>query len=69
MKLVILSVEGLHCDGCERALEHALRRLDGVVSARADHVAKRLRVEVVPDRADEQAIRQRVAGAGFEVVS
>jgi copper chaperone CopZ len=69
MKLVILSVEGLHCEGCERSLEHALRRLDGVVSASADHVAKRLRVEVVPDRADGQAIRERVADAGFRVVS
>jgi len=30
-----LQVCGLHCSGCERSLESAVRRLDGVVRAKA----------------------------------
>jgi copper chaperone CopZ len=62
-----LQVRGLHCAGCERSLEAAARRLDGVVSAKADQAAQRLAVELVPGRGDAAAIRRRVAEAGFEV--
>lgn len=62
-----LPVRGLHCAGCERSLEVAIRRLDGVVSAKADQAAERLVVEFLPERADAAAIRHRVEEAGFEV--
>ena len=61
-----LKVRGLHCSGCERSLESAVRRLDGVVSAKADRTAERLSVELLPGRADAPAIRRRVEEAGFE---
>jgi len=61
-----LPVHGLHCSGCERSLEAAVRRLDGVVSAKADQAAQRLVVEILPGRADATAIRRRVEEAGFE---
>ena len=66
MTRIELTVRGLHCAGCERSLEGAVRRLDGVVSAKADQAAERLAVEVLPGRADEAAIRRRVHEAGFE---
>ena len=62
-----LPVRALHCTGCERSLEAAVRRLDGVVSATADQVAERLAVEILPGRADAAAIRRRAEEAGFEV--
>ncbi len=62
-----LQVRGLHCSGCERSLEAAVRRLDGVVRAKADRAAERLVVELLPGRADATAIRRRVEEAGFEV--
>ncbi len=66
MTKVELTVRGLHCEGCERRLETAVRRLDGVVSAKADRTAKRLAVEVLTGPADAAAIRRRVEEAGFE---
>lgn len=62
-----LQVRGLHCSGCERSLEAAVRRLDGVVSAKADQAAGRLALEILPGRADATAIRRQVEEAGFEV--
>jgi copper chaperone CopZ len=66
MTKIELTVRGLHCEGCERSLETAVRRLDGVVSAKADRPAKRLVVELLPGHADAAAIRRRVEEAGFE---
>lgn len=63
-----LDVRGLHCEGCERSVERAVQRLDGVLAVRADHHAGRLVVDVLPARADAAAIRRRVVEAGFEVV-
>ena len=62
-----LPVRGLHCAGCERSLEAAVRRLDGVITAKADRMTERLFVELLPGRADAAAIRRRVEEAGFEV--
>jgi copper chaperone CopZ len=45
-----LPVRGLHCSGCERSLEAAVRRLDGVVSAKANRAAERLVVEIQGSR-------------------
>jgi copper chaperone CopZ len=59
-------VHGLHCTGCERSLEAAIRRLDGVISAKADRTSERLVVDVLPGQADAAAIRRRVEDAGFK---
>lgn len=66
MTTITLTVRGLQCAGCERSLETAVRRLDGVVTARADRSAERLAVTVLPGRFDAAAIRRRVEAAGFE---
>ncbi len=67
MARITLTVSGLHCDGCERNLETAVRRLDGVVATKADRTHELLTVDVLPGRADAAAIRRRVEEAGFEV--
>jgi len=65
---VELEVRGLHCDGCARSVERAVKRLDGVLDARADHRAGQLTIQLVPGRGDDTAVRRRVEDAGFEVV-
>ena len=56
----------LHCEGCERRLERALKGLQGVRRVRAD--ASSQRVEVLFDAAvlDSAAIAKRFAKAGYE---
>lgn len=63
-----LEIRGLHCTGCERSVERAVARLDGVHEARADHRVGRLTVDLVPGRGDEAAVRRRVGEAAFEVM-
>lgn len=66
MTKITLTVRGLHCEACERSLETAVRRLDGVVAAKADRTVERLAVEILPGRSDADVIRRRVEEAGFE---
>ena len=55
------------CDGCERAVENALRNVEGVRKADADNDAGT--VEVVADGASATDLEDAVRGAGFEVES
>ncbi|MBM3328547.1 MAG: heavy-metal-associated domain-containing protein [Calditrichaeota bacterium] len=59
-----LNVLGMHCHGCERSVENAIKRLPGVVSAKADAMASK--VEVASDQPlDPDAVRKAVESAGY----
>lgn len=62
-----LTVKGMTCGGCEQRVAQVLTQLEGVRSAKADRAAERVVVEHDPARADEQALRARIAEAGYEV--
>lgn len=61
-----ITVEGMHCEGCERAVSAALERLDGVRGADADRDAERVRVSFDPDLVSEERLRERIEDAGFQ---
>jgi copper chaperone CopZ len=63
-----IHVKGMSCGGCEGALSSALRRLDGVEEATADHSAERVTVSFNPGRLDEEDLRRAVEKAGYEAV-
>lgn len=67
----VLSVEGMHCDGCARALERRLMGTDGVDSAVVDFSASRATVMGDIDRGRVRELIQdagyRVDDAGYEV--
>lgn len=67
MEDVVLSVAGMTCAGCERRVEAALGRLDGVRLARADHERGEVRVVFEPTRSPEETLRATIAAAGYEV--
>ncbi|MGH2703533.1 MAG: heavy-metal-associated domain-containing protein [Actinomycetota bacterium] len=69
METVAIGVMGMDCDGCERRLESALRRLEGVVRASADHAGERVEVVLDPVRVSETEVRGCIEEAGFEVIS
>lgn len=60
-------VEGMTCSGCERTLERAVSRLEGVRDVRADHGRGCLEVEYVPP-CTEEIIAQAVEKVGYHVV-
>jgi copper chaperone len=57
-----LRVDGMSCGGCEASVVDALRDVDGVESAEADHETGRVSVE---GEADEEALRAAVEEAGY----
>ncbi|MEV8311668.1 heavy metal-associated domain-containing protein [Streptomyces flavidovirens] len=63
---LILTVQGMHCAGCEQRLATAVQRIDGVRSATADHQKEVLEVELGPE-ADVAAVTARVVEAGYTV--
>jgi copper chaperone CopZ len=67
MEQVELAVTGMSCGACERRIETALSRLEGVVRSTADHRAARVRVAFDPNRLTEHAVRACVEQAGYVV--
>lgn len=68
MNELTLQVEGMTCTGCEQRLGVALRRLDGVREAQANHQTGEVRVRFDEASTDEAAVKERVVVAGYEVV-
>lgn len=69
MEDLVLSVAGMNCGACERRIEAALGRLDGVRLAAADHQRGEVRVVFEPTRSPEETVRATIAAAGFEVTT
>lgn len=64
---VTLQVEGMTCTGCEQRLGKALRRVDGVREATADHRTGQVRVRFDPAVTDRAALADQIHTAGYEV--
>jgi copper chaperone CopZ len=62
----VLAVQGMTCEGCERAIRGALGRLDGIVEASPDHRTGRVSVRYDAERVSGEAIKQRTRLAGYD---
>ncbi len=62
-----LQVQGMSCSGCEQRIGAALRRLDGVVEATADHLTGEVRLRFDPSSTDSGAVVDRIVLAGYTV--
>lgn len=58
-----ITIEGMHCAGCEQTVEDALREVDGVTDAAADRQAERASVA---GSADVEALVAAVEQAGYD---
>lgn len=66
MKTTLLTVEGMHCDGCARTIEALLARVPGVRKAEASFDDRQARVLHDQDEAPEAELVAAVGKGGFE---
>lgn len=70
-EIVTFQVAGMDCGACERRLQTALGRLEGVGAVDADHATGTVRVRFDPSRATAGAVAaaasERIGQAGFTV--
>ncbi len=62
-------VQQIHCGACENAIRKSLTRLDGVRDVTPDAASNRVSVAFDETRTSEAAITERLATAGYPVVS
>lgn len=63
-----IAVSGLSCDGCEQAIENALRNLEGVRRIDADHEEGAVEIDDDDDISDDE-LGDEIRNAGYEVVA
>ncbi|MDX5895163.1 heavy-metal-associated domain-containing protein [Rubrobacter radiotolerans] len=61
-------VEGMSCGHCEMSVQEELEELDGVKSAKADHVEGTVVVAYEEGRVTGEQFRAAVEEAGYELV-
>ena len=61
-----LQIEGMRCDGCVNSVTRVLSAVPGVRSVNVSLDAGRASVRYDPTRADVDALRRAVEGAGFK---
>lgn len=66
MNEVILNVEGMHCEGCEKRIKNSISELDGVDCVVADHNDGRVKVTLNKNM-DKKLIIDTIEDIGFEV--
>ena len=67
MGTVTLRVTGMTCGGCENAVKRALGRLDGVADVAASHAQQSVTVTFDAGKATLDAVKERIAAAGYHV--
>jgi copper chaperone CopZ len=63
------SVEGMHCDGCSATIVGTLERIDGVVSASADHERGTAEAVYHASRVSAEELAKAISKLGYSVVS
>ncbi len=62
-----LTVDGMTCHHCEMTVEKALMGIDGVKSAKADHLKKSVEIQY-KDELDLNNVKEKIEKAGYKLV-
>lgn len=65
MQSVTFAIEGMHCAGCVRTVDHLLRRQEGVWEAEVSLDSASARVLFDPQRISSQQIAEAIERAGY----
>ncbi len=66
MQEVIINVEGMACEGCEKRIQNALMTLNGVNEVVASHTAKTVKIKFENNVTLEE-LKEKISDLGFEV--
>ncbi len=64
----IVKVKGMMCEHCEMRVSEALKKIDGVVAAKADHNKNTVLLNVTKD-IDDNLIKNTITEAGYEYIA
>lgn len=65
-KVAMIKVRGMHCEGCAKSTENALRLLNGVSSASVEFNSGRAIVEYNPEIIDVDKLKRAITDAGYD---
>lgn len=68
MGRLIVKVEGMTCDHCNNAIEHAVSGIEGVQDVSADFNQGLVEVTFVSEP-DEAAVRDAIEDEGYDIVA
>ena len=63
-RAVIIAVEGMTCEMCEHHVENALKKIKGVVEAKADHTTGKVNMTCSADP-DEETVKKAISEADY----
>ena len=63
----LLPISGMDCSDCTIVIEHALKRMDGIIDASVSYVANTVRVEFDSKTTNAADIKARVKGLGYDI--
>lgn len=63
----LFPIIGMDCSDCTLVIEHAMKRLEGVLNASVSYVAGTLKIEYDSDKLSESNIKARVKDLGYQV--
>jgi len=66
---VLLGIEGMDCSDCVQVIEHSFQRMDGILAAKVNYPAGKIRLEYDSYKTDQRAIRKRLQYLGYPVPS
>ena len=67
LEFTVSSEQKIHCEGCERRIDNALRRLPGVEDVRASYRTQRVAVTIDPADVEPEQVRAKLEQLGYQV--
>ena len=68
MKKEAYLIEGMTCQGCERAIQKTVSSIEGVAHARADLSSSTVFVQYDPEKTSIGEIKDRITRLGYRLV-
>lgn len=66
MKTTVLTIEGMHCDGCVQTVQHLLEQQAGVKGCSVSLDLKQARIAHDADQVSAETLAETVQAAGYK---
>lgn len=67
MKEIVLNVQGMMCEGCEKRIQNAVSTIEGVETVVANHITGMVNIKA-KENISEELIKEKINDIGFEVI-